>query len=152
MNCRILSLKSNYYFIYCFLYPLSFSHHKKTLIFSTLSLDPPQITTMRLVGRTSNSLALSWDVSPRPRAQLHIRYKLTYHKKVSIFCFSHQECPEIKLCLMYHFGFVSVYVCFACCLNNRSTGSILSIHNYHHEAYMFKIRHHRFGHKLKPLI
>uniref|UniRef100_A0A3Q3CYD0 receptor protein-tyrosine kinase n=1 Tax=Haplochromis burtoni TaxID=8153 RepID=A0A3Q3CYD0_HAPBU len=91
---------------------------------------PPQITTMRLVGRTSTSLALSWDVSPRPRAQLHVRYKLTYHKKVSIFCFSHQECPEIKLCLMYHFGFVSVYVCFACCLNNRSTGSILSIHNY----------------------
>ncbi|XP_063319935.1 ephrin type-A receptor 2 isoform X1 [Pelmatolapia mariae] len=43
--------------------------------------DPPQITTMRLVGRTSTSLALSWDVSPRPRAQLHIRYKLTYHKK-----------------------------------------------------------------------
>ncbi|CAI5646868.1 unnamed protein product [Oreochromis niloticus] len=43
--------------------------------------DPPQITTMRLVGRTSTSLALSWDVSPRPRPQLNIRYKLTYHKK-----------------------------------------------------------------------
>uniref|UniRef100_A0A3Q4I2I6 receptor protein-tyrosine kinase n=1 Tax=Neolamprologus brichardi TaxID=32507 RepID=A0A3Q4I2I6_NEOBR len=48
---------------------------------------PPQITSMRLVGQTSTSLALSWDVSPRPRAQLHIRYKLTYHKKVSIFSY-----------------------------------------------------------------
>uniref|UniRef100_A0A3Q0R2E3 receptor protein-tyrosine kinase n=1 Tax=Amphilophus citrinellus TaxID=61819 RepID=A0A3Q0R2E3_AMPCI len=44
--------------------------------------DPPQITTMRLVGRTSTTLSLSWDVSPRPRAShRHVRYKLTYHKK-----------------------------------------------------------------------
>ncbi|CAJ1055387.1 ephrin type-A receptor 2 isoform X2 [Xyrichtys novacula] len=44
--------------------------------------DPPKITTMRLVEKTSNSLSLSWDVSPRPRAQMRpIRYELTYRKK-----------------------------------------------------------------------
>ncbi|XP_034552329.1 ephrin type-A receptor 2 isoform X1 [Notolabrus celidotus] len=44
--------------------------------------DPPKITTMRLVEKTSNSLSLSWDVSPRPRVQLRpIRYELTYRKK-----------------------------------------------------------------------
>lgn len=66
---------------------------------------------MRLVGRTSTSLALSWDVSPRPRAQLHVRYKLTYHKKVSIFCFSHQECPEIKI-----LSYVSFWFCVSVCV------------------------------------
>uniref|UniRef100_A0A669DS12 receptor protein-tyrosine kinase n=1 Tax=Oreochromis niloticus TaxID=8128 RepID=A0A669DS12_ORENI len=73
---------------------------------------PPQITTMRLVGRTSTSLALSWDVSPRPRPQLNIRYKLTYHKKVSIFCFSHQECPEIKLFVLCIILVLCQYGCF----------------------------------------
>ncbi|GLD51554.1 ephrin type-A receptor 2 [Lates japonicus] len=44
--------------------------------------DPPKITTMRLVERTSTTLSLSWDVSPRPRVQLRpIRYELTYRKK-----------------------------------------------------------------------
>ncbi|KAI4824504.1 hypothetical protein KUCAC02_013009 [Chaenocephalus aceratus] len=44
--------------------------------------DPPKITTMRLVEKTSTSLSLSWDVTPRPRAQLPpIRYELTYRKK-----------------------------------------------------------------------
>ncbi|XP_033942848.1 ephrin type-A receptor 2 isoform X1 [Pseudochaenichthys georgianus] len=44
--------------------------------------DPPKITTMRLVEKTSTSLSLSWDVTPRPRAQPPpIRYELTYRKK-----------------------------------------------------------------------
>ncbi|KAK1899069.1 Ephrin type-A receptor 2 [Dissostichus eleginoides] len=44
--------------------------------------DPPTITTMRLVEKTSTSLSLSWDVTPRPRAQPRpIRYELTYRKK-----------------------------------------------------------------------
>lgn len=39
---------------------------------------------MRLVERTSTTLSLSWDVSPRPRVQLRpIRYELTYRKKVN---------------------------------------------------------------------
>ncbi|XP_041860102.1 ephrin type-A receptor 2 isoform X2 [Melanotaenia boesemani] len=41
--------------------------------------DPPKITTMRLVERTSTTLSLSWDVSPRPRIPSQpISYKLTY--------------------------------------------------------------------------
>ncbi|XP_034393029.1 ephrin type-A receptor 2 isoform X2 [Cyclopterus lumpus] len=44
--------------------------------------EPPRITTMRLVERTSTSLSLSWDVSPRIRLQPRpIRYELTYRKK-----------------------------------------------------------------------
>ncbi|XP_034732432.1 ephrin type-A receptor 2 isoform X2 [Etheostoma cragini] len=47
--------------------------------------DPPKITTMRLVERTSTSLSLSWDVSPRlrvPQTQVWpIRYELTFRKK-----------------------------------------------------------------------
>ncbi|XP_022049739.1 ephrin type-A receptor 2 isoform X1 [Acanthochromis polyacanthus] len=44
--------------------------------------EPPKITTMRLVEKTSFSLSLSWDVSPRPRVQSRpIRYELTYRKK-----------------------------------------------------------------------
>ncbi|KAM8864782.1 ephrin type-A receptor 2 isoform 2-T2 [Spinachia spinachia] len=44
--------------------------------------DPPRITTMRLVERTSASLSLSWDVSPRTRIQSRpVRYELTYRKK-----------------------------------------------------------------------
>uniref|UniRef100_A0A3Q3XH34 receptor protein-tyrosine kinase n=1 Tax=Mola mola TaxID=94237 RepID=A0A3Q3XH34_MOLML len=50
---------------------------------SGVSLFINQITTMRLVERTSSSLSLSWDVSPRPRVQSSpIRYELTYRKKV----------------------------------------------------------------------
>ncbi|TMS15929.1 Ephrin type-A receptor 2, partial [Larimichthys crocea] len=49
---------------------------------SLLYTDPPKITTMRLVERSSTSLSLSWDVSPRPRVQHRpIRYELTYCKK-----------------------------------------------------------------------
>ncbi|CAG01742.1 unnamed protein product, partial [Tetraodon nigroviridis] len=49
---------------------------------SLLYTDPPKITTMRLVAKTSTSLSLSWDVSPRPRAHSPpIRYELTYRKK-----------------------------------------------------------------------
>lgn len=48
-----------------------------------MSPDPPKITTMRLTARTSTSLSLSWEVSPRHRAQDRpIRYELTYRKKV----------------------------------------------------------------------
>ncbi|XP_070694909.1 ephrin type-A receptor 2 isoform X2 [Pempheris klunzingeri] len=44
--------------------------------------DPPKITTIRLVERTSTSLSLSWDVSPRPRLQTRpVRYELSYRKK-----------------------------------------------------------------------
>ncbi|XP_040049237.2 ephrin type-A receptor 2 isoform X2 [Gasterosteus aculeatus] len=44
--------------------------------------DPPRITTLRMVERTSASLSLSWDVFPRPRSQSQpIQYKLTYRKK-----------------------------------------------------------------------
>ncbi|XP_068453166.1 ephrin type-A receptor 2 isoform X1 [Clinocottus analis] len=44
--------------------------------------ETPRITMMRLVERTSTSLSLSWDVSPRIRVQLRpIRYELTYRKK-----------------------------------------------------------------------
>uniref|UniRef100_A0A8C9X0C9 receptor protein-tyrosine kinase n=1 Tax=Sander lucioperca TaxID=283035 RepID=A0A8C9X0C9_SANLU len=50
-----------------------------------VSSDPPKITTMRVVERTSTSLSLSWDVSPRPRVpntQVRpIRYELTFRKK-----------------------------------------------------------------------
>uniref|UniRef100_A0A3P8SQN7 receptor protein-tyrosine kinase n=1 Tax=Amphiprion percula TaxID=161767 RepID=A0A3P8SQN7_AMPPE len=47
--------------------------------------EPPKITTMRLVERTSFSLSLSWDVYPRPRVQSRpIRYELTYWKKVCL--------------------------------------------------------------------
>ncbi|XP_051280918.1 ephrin type-A receptor 2 isoform X1 [Dicentrarchus labrax] len=49
---------------------------------SLLYTDPPKITSMRLVERTSTSLSLSWDVFPRPRVQSRpIRYELTYRKK-----------------------------------------------------------------------
>ncbi|XP_068188774.1 ephrin type-A receptor 2 isoform X2 [Antennarius striatus] len=49
---------------------------------SVLYTDPPKITTMRLIERTSTSLSLSWDVSPRPRVQPRpFRYELTYRKK-----------------------------------------------------------------------
>ncbi|CAN9515708.1 unnamed protein product [Ophioblennius macclurei] len=44
--------------------------------------DPPKITSMKLVEKSSTSLSLSWDVLPRPR--LHappVRYELTYRKK-----------------------------------------------------------------------
>ncbi|XP_058498855.1 ephrin type-A receptor 2 isoform X2 [Solea solea] len=44
--------------------------------------DPPKITSIRLVERTSTSLSLSWDISPQPRAQHRaIRYEITYRKK-----------------------------------------------------------------------
>ncbi|XP_056279170.1 ephrin type-A receptor 2 isoform X2 [Pseudoliparis swirei] len=44
--------------------------------------DPPRITTIRMVERTSATLSLSWDVSPRIRVQPRpIRYELTYRKK-----------------------------------------------------------------------
>ncbi|XP_037628893.1 ephrin type-A receptor 2 isoform X1 [Sebastes umbrosus] len=44
--------------------------------------DPPKITMMRMVERTTTSLSLSWDVSPRPRVQPRpIRCELTYRKK-----------------------------------------------------------------------
>uniref|UniRef100_A0A8C4EHJ8 receptor protein-tyrosine kinase n=1 Tax=Dicentrarchus labrax TaxID=13489 RepID=A0A8C4EHJ8_DICLA len=50
---------------------------------SGVSLFASQITSMRLVERTSTSLSLSWDVFPRPRVQSRpIRYELTYRKKV----------------------------------------------------------------------
>ncbi|XP_049920990.1 ephrin type-A receptor 2 isoform X2 [Epinephelus moara] len=53
-----------------------------TLTTSLHYTEPPKITTMRLVERTSTSLSLSWDVSPRPRIQSRpIRYELTYRKK-----------------------------------------------------------------------
>uniref|UniRef100_A0A3B4ZP64 receptor protein-tyrosine kinase n=1 Tax=Stegastes partitus TaxID=144197 RepID=A0A3B4ZP64_9TELE len=53
-----------------------------TLTTSLHYTEPPKITTMRLVERSSFSLSLSWDVSPRPRAQSRpIRYELTYRKK-----------------------------------------------------------------------
>ncbi|XP_056896986.1 ephrin type-A receptor 2 isoform X1 [Takifugu flavidus] len=53
-----------------------------SLTTSLLYTDPPKITTMRLAERTSTSLSLSWDVSPRPRAHSPpIRYELTYCKK-----------------------------------------------------------------------
>ncbi|XP_068601902.1 ephrin type-A receptor 2 [Brachionichthys hirsutus] len=49
---------------------------------SVLYTDPPKITTMRLIERSATSLSLSWDVSPRPRAQPRpFRYELTYRKK-----------------------------------------------------------------------
>uniref|UniRef100_A0A4W6BS88 receptor protein-tyrosine kinase n=1 Tax=Lates calcarifer TaxID=8187 RepID=A0A4W6BS88_LATCA len=59
-----------------------FTSHRYSSIHHPLSPDPPKITTMRLVERTSTTLSLSWDVSPRPRVQLRpIRYELTYRKK-----------------------------------------------------------------------
>uniref|UniRef100_A0A8C3A355 receptor protein-tyrosine kinase n=1 Tax=Cyclopterus lumpus TaxID=8103 RepID=A0A8C3A355_CYCLU len=60
------------------------------------------ITTMRLVERTSTSLSLSWDVSPRIRLQPRpIRYELTYRKKVlhSFVC-SPEMC--FKLILLFY--------------------------------------------------
>uniref|UniRef100_A0A8C3A5J7 receptor protein-tyrosine kinase n=1 Tax=Cyclopterus lumpus TaxID=8103 RepID=A0A8C3A5J7_CYCLU len=64
--------------------------------------EPPRITTMRLVERTSTSLSLSWDVSPRIRLQPRpIRYELTYRKKVlhSFVC-SPEMC--FKLILLFY--------------------------------------------------
>uniref|UniRef100_A0A3B4TEQ0 receptor protein-tyrosine kinase n=1 Tax=Seriola dumerili TaxID=41447 RepID=A0A3B4TEQ0_SERDU len=49
---------------------------------SGVSVFASQITAMRLVERTSTSLSLSWDVSPRPPAQHRpVRYELIYRKK-----------------------------------------------------------------------
>ncbi|XP_029012741.1 ephrin type-A receptor 2 isoform X2 [Betta splendens] len=53
-----------------------------TLTTSLHYTDPPKITSVRLVERTPNSLSLSWDVSPQPRAQSRpVRYQLNYRKK-----------------------------------------------------------------------
>uniref|UniRef100_A0A8C3G645 receptor protein-tyrosine kinase n=1 Tax=Cyclopterus lumpus TaxID=8103 RepID=A0A8C3G645_CYCLU len=71
-------------------------------ILSPLFPEPPRITTMRLVERTSTSLSLSWDVSPRIRLQPRpIRYELTYRKKVlhSFVC-SPEMC--FKLILLFY--------------------------------------------------
>lgn len=64
-----------------------FTSQRYWRILHPLSSDPPKITLMRLVERTSTSLSLSWDVSPRPRVQPRpIRYELTYRKKVGLSC------------------------------------------------------------------
>ncbi|XP_075882599.1 ephrin type-A receptor 2 isoform X2 [Nelusetta ayraudi] len=49
---------------------------------SMLYTDPPKIISMRLVEKTTSSLSLSWDVSPRRWNKLQpVRYELTYRKK-----------------------------------------------------------------------
>uniref|UniRef100_A0A8C3A4R7 receptor protein-tyrosine kinase n=1 Tax=Cyclopterus lumpus TaxID=8103 RepID=A0A8C3A4R7_CYCLU len=63
-------------------YTFTVEAHSGVSILSPLFPEPPRITTMRLVERTSTSLSLSWDVSPRIRLQPRpIRYELTYRKK-----------------------------------------------------------------------
>ncbi|XP_036960736.1 ephrin type-A receptor 2 isoform X1 [Acanthopagrus latus] len=47
---------------------------------SLLYTDPPKITAMRVMERSSTSLSLFWDVKPRVHAR-PIRYELTYRKK-----------------------------------------------------------------------
>lgn len=64
--------------------------------------DPPSVTGMRLVGRSSTSLSLSWSVSRRANPST-IRYKLMYCEKVRSRAISdhnfdhHWVCPFNKL-------------------------------------------------------
>lgn len=79
-------------------------------IWYPLSSDPPKITTMRLVERTSTSLSLSWDVSPRPRVHSPpIRYELTYRKKVRCSCFFLQFCSLLTLYVTCRLYFISFF-------------------------------------------
>lgn len=83
--------------------------------------DPPKITTMRLAERTSTSLSLSWDVSPRPRAHSPpIRYELTYRKKVRCSCFICSffplTCPwQYISSLFLKHAHIIFYICYAIC-------------------------------------
>ncbi|KAM9342711.1 ephrin type-A receptor 2 [Pholidichthys leucotaenia] len=53
-----------------------------TLTTSLHYTEPPKITGIRLVEKSSTSLSLSWDVSPQPQVQLRpVKYELTYRKK-----------------------------------------------------------------------
>lgn len=83
-------------------------------ICSPLASDPPKITTMRLVERTSTSLSLSWDVSPRPRVNSPpIRYELTYRKKVQWSCFFCRFGSLLTLhviCMLYFMSFFPLHI------------------------------------------
>ncbi|XP_028264865.1 ephrin type-A receptor 2 isoform X2 [Parambassis ranga] len=67
------------------------SHRPPSTSALTTSLhytDPPRITSIQLVERSSSSLSLSWDVSPRQRVQHRpTRYELTYRKKDDVTTF-----------------------------------------------------------------
>uniref|UniRef100_A0A673ZBX8 receptor protein-tyrosine kinase n=1 Tax=Salmo trutta TaxID=8032 RepID=A0A673ZBX8_SALTR len=47
----------------------------------SFSLDPPKVTSMRLVERSPTSLSLSWAVAPRRPLPRPTRYELSYRKK-----------------------------------------------------------------------
>ncbi|KAM9855143.1 ephrin type-A receptor 2 isoform 2-T2 [Aulostomus maculatus] len=65
--------------------PFASQGNSEATISLTISLhytEPPKITSMRLVEKSTTKLSISWDVTPRPRIQARpFRYELTYRKK-----------------------------------------------------------------------